>query len=472
VCQVAHCKRCSASDTCTECKSDFYLLGSGSTASCVVCGHGYYTTSGTCNSCSDHCRQCSSDTACDFCEPGYYLSGANSCILCDQSGERRYTENYIYKCSTCVTGCSPDKCVLDDFCDECEANQVLTPATRSACAASCSSGFTSSEDICYSIECTDHCSVCESRTQCTTCETGYYKTSSKTCAKCSDNCNVCTSFSSCTTCASTYEKNGGFCYGCSSVDGQSVLSSDSNVCNFCSVLNCKSCAASAATCSECKSGFYLLNNACVTCGIGYKIEGLNCISCLSNCLTCTDASTCAECQQGYYLKSTACDECTAEGWRRGLDGSNKPICTQCAVTNCKTCTSTDKCLECTSTASYVLFSARQTLTGNTVCSTCSDNSNQFQQTTTKYCYDSNSCTSNCVKCESETLCATCDTKYYLTTEKLCVKCPETCSTCVWNVANSGYIQCTACESSNYLTSAGKACVPCTENGVVKENCNI
>jgi hypothetical protein len=479
ICTTAHCKRCSAVNACIECKTGFYLLGSGVPASCVSCGEGYYRTSpssiNSCSACPTNCRACDTVGVCISCAPEYYLEGTN-CVTCNDPGKMRSVDaNKKYICESCVAGCSSNKCKSTTYCEECAEcdSFALALEDRSVCVL-CPAGSIGPNNICYcETECTPNCYICSNWNTCETCVTGYYKNCEKKCSKCSNNCLECTEFAECSVCSAGYKLSGGSCYECLT-DGQSI---DSTNCLICSVPNCKACNPSN-TCSLCRDGFYLLNggNTCDECKVGKWINGITCKTCNDvNCVECSTAATCTRCNTGYYLNTVgACTLCreddqdscvSAIGFRRELDCAASPsgICSECAITHCRVCSPEDICLECQS--GYYIDISKVDKNYGEVCIACNGANQQIVKG--KYCYGCQDCTPNCVLCESENWCDTCENGYYKDSKKLCVRCPDSCLTC--QMINGGaYVECLTCQNAYFLTQNKKACVLCTENGVVQQ----
>ena len=380
------------------------------------------------------------------------------------------TKNYI--CEACVEGCASNKCKSKNFCEqcaECDAFGLLLE-DRSVCV-SCPSGSIGASNICYcENDCTPNCDICSSWNTCDTCTVGFYKNCENKCAKCSENCASCTDFFTCTTCSSTFYKSDGFCYACN-VDGQDIMGAN---CNICTVKNCMECPAAAGTCTKCKTGLYLIGNTCDPCSVGKWINGNICVVCIENCLTCTDSNTCLRCSSGYYLIEGCCELCREDpddacqnqiGFRRELDCDNKPkgVCSVCEVANCRTCTLEDICVECVE--GYYIDINKVDEVASDLCIPCSTSANQLK-VDGKYCYGSNTCTTNCVLCESANKCFTCADYYYRDISGNCVKCPATCLTC--EMVAITHVKCVTCDTNYYLTQNNKACVLCTEHGVTKE----
>jgi hypothetical protein len=75
---------------------------------------------------------------------------------------------------------------------------------------------------------------------------------------------------------------------------------------------CLTCNISTSDCLSCRSGFYRVSQALISCvsdcsTVGLLINGTDCITCQSPCATCqTLASNCTSCTSGLYLLRNSC----------------------------------------------------------------------------------------------------------------------------------------------------------------------
>ena len=237
----------------------------------------------------------------------------------------------------------------------------------------------------YIIASCDNCSKCY-KNICYSCKEGYY-TFKGSCKKCSSDCNDCSSSSShCTSCNSGYYLESSSCHPCSN--------------------NCKTCSKKYFhySCDSCNKGFYLSGNQCLKCD--------------SNCKTCSGSAThCTSCEDGYYLSSDVCNKCSEP---------------------CENCKNSGKCSSCK--PNYFLYYGK--------CYLCNTNCNITIKNDTCKCQECNEgyklYNSQCIQ-NNSTNNEACDDGYYLTSDKICEECIESCKTCVGNASN-----CLSCEEGFIL----------------------
>lgn len=206
------------------------------------------------------------------------------------------------------------------------------------------------------ILCSDRCLSCtviNSITKCSSCQTGtYLDTVTQSCKSCPIGAKSCSSPTAIIDCQSGYRK-----------------SSNSLYCTPCPS-NCLSCPTSDTVCSSCAIGYYLNTSSlcsqcnldkCVTCGrsgstvlctsclSGYFLISGTCRACSSNCRKCTSATTCTVCNTEYFLSSGTCSAVTT------------------SVSNCQTYSSSTVCSTCAT--SYYL-SSNVCYPCSLLCSTC------------------------------------------------------------------------------------------------------
>jgi hypothetical protein len=292
------------------------------------------------------------------------------------------------------------------------------------------------------VECTTNAN------NCTVCPPGKYVVSATagTCASCSSNCFNCTSNSSCLTCNKGYILNGSVCIGCS--------------------IFCSSCELTNVTlCTSCDRGLVLVNSQCVPCPL--------------NCLDCRNLTFCDTCLNGFVANDTgACVTQCQLPCVTCMSGqpSNCTSCPSGATLSsgvCSfdlTCNSTSNCTYCGQVFNYYLV---PTVTGN-ICLNCSTISNCIQcnaadPTKCLLCtngYYPNAigacvqCSTNCLTCNSATVCTYCASGYTLLAgfnEGLCLTCTVPCATC-WGspthclTCATGYAQVgERCVSNNRFT---------------------
>lgn len=185
------------------------------------------------------------------------------------------------------------------------------------------------------INCLTNCYQCSNQNNCTQCNSGYVLFNSTQCLlncpvtyfsvtinnipqcqSCSSNCNYCTNSTVCTDCAFPTVLLNNQCV--SSCPSGNYLDSSANKCMNCTVLNCGNC--SSLTCYKCKSNYYgildtwtqQISNCTTTCPTAYYADSVsqNCLSCLLNCISCTNSSRCLNCSSSTVLYSNSTlDQC-------------------------------------------------------------------------------------------------------------------------------------------------------------------
>ncbi|CAD8166678.1 unnamed protein product [Paramecium octaurelia] len=177
-----------------------------------------------------------------------------------------------------------------------------------------------------------------------------------------------------------------------------------------------------------------------SCDPGQFNDNGSCLSCVSNCLSCSNNSTCDTCKPGHYNVGGMCDPCQIGCQTCSLTSCLCPppyIQKNCSVcfpgyfksgVNCSVCPT--YCATCTS---------------NSVCQSCRDH----------YILIGNSCSvcdTSCKNCQTTlTTCTSCDPGKYLNGSS-CLPCSSPCSECI-NSSTS----CTVCIGSN-STAVNYKCV--------------
>ncbi|CAG9327428.1 unnamed protein product [Blepharisma stoltei] len=180
-----------------------------------------------------------------------------------------------------------------------------------------------------------------------TCDKTEYVDDNGNCQKCLSSCTgICSRAGTCNLC---YDD---LCYKCTKYE--------SGTCSQCvenAILKSGQC--------ECQSGYIKQSSKCVDkCEDGYYLD-LNtqsCLSCLSNCLKCSEENICTICENDFVLKNGIC-ECADSYF---TDSSNKcskcdSLCLTCSIisSNCTSCTQsapilydTNNCYPCKSFEGY------------------------------------------------------------------------------------------------------------------------
>ena len=181
-------------------------------------------------------------------------------------------------------------------------------------------------------------------------------------------------------------------------------------------LSCATCSGNGSdSCESCYGNATISNGVC-TCNLGYyqyiftepctQYPCSECLPCLFECQTCSDANECLICNNGYYLSN---------------DGEN---CTSCSL-GCDNCTDENTCFNCFS--GYFLNLINQEcvticpnttiIVNNTTCDICSNGTFIFNNT----CYSE--CPGNLFK--NDSTCVTQCPIYTDSDEKTCIStCPD------------------------------------------------
>jgi len=330
---TANCDKCDTTDNqCDDnsCKEGYSKLGSGEAAgTCVEC------TVGNC----DKCDAADPTNTCTLCKAGYIKNTAETaCQECPSN------------CQTCAFDATADATIgTCSLCTEYAAADGDTPAVQ---------GYVLNGNTCY--RCPTGCAdtTCTyntdtSKTECTTCATGYIENAdTKLCDKCeTENCLDCELDSDsgsvvCVAdqCESGYgQKADKLCYACPAFCSTCSVPADATddvlICDQCEdayVKNDKVCAKCPTNCNTCTNEQGTMT--CSACKDGYALDSNKaCVKCPSNCDECTATGSlrCKTCATGYSL-SEARDSCVA--------------CATAAFDNCAECTNTvngtANCTEC------------------------------------------------------------------------------------------------------------------------------
>ncbi len=213
-----------------------------------------------------------------------------------------------------------------DFCLAVCPPGMITTGTRTSDCVACSTSVTGCQT------CTVVGTGNTATIVCRVCASGFFLTSSNTCAACTDisaNCIQCTSPTACTACSSPRVLSSGVC----------VLSNCDTT-----VKNCASCSP-GTTCTTCADGFtkdagvcalptpptctasQVLSKGVCVCPAGTYANNAACVACSdSNCASCSD-TTCLQCKKGHFASAAA------------------KACTKC-IANCEMCSSATNCIQC------------------------------------------------------------------------------------------------------------------------------
>ena len=425
---------------CTGCEGDCSREDGCSTG----CQEGYYQEFSAakkgyeCLKCQPTCRSCDSWMTCQSCFSGFWGSRCHySCTgcssECDDNGcSSGCISNYYrhltqggYQCSQC-----PDQGHLpvDDVgCVPCSAISSGS-CTFDGCDGGDSPIYDEGTNVlkCGVLDCPETCLSCSSEEQCDSCQLNHWgKTCQYTCSGCKGDCFI---------------SDGGCFGGC--VEGL-----------FQSYSNTK--------------------------------RGYECLECPQNCVSCNNGRECDTCEPNYLaVDEVGCVPCSAIRSGTcifdGCDGGSSPIYDDVAnILKCGELLCLEPCLSCSSDEQC--DSCKTNHWGNTCQYTCigckgdcfiSDGCSGgcveglFQSySNTKRGYECLECPQNCVSCNNERECDTCEPSYWGD------RCQFSCSGC-----NDNCNQLTGCDggclNGFYQTSinGGLICELCS-NTCKNQTCN-
>ncbi|ELP85999.1 protein kinase domain containing protein, partial [Entamoeba invadens IP1] len=524
--KIPNCNLCSTTSTgtitCNECITPYVIVN----GMCVLCqSYEYYDISTKTCLTLDTCSLPINSTKCLQCELTYFVSNAKcvelsechspstssktSCDCYDQISINsictpmitncKYQKSFkgVANCIQCVdkyTLTTDFKCLQTNIGNKVMRNEVIYQCEESyyldnnnmckSCELNTSICINHNNKV-NSLKCNKNCVIDVDEKTCledSTCEI----TSNESCVKCHNKsseiskgkCSICSLFE-CEIC------EGGICKKCSS----DFLKPKHNMCVHKSQLNCEK--SSQFGCVLCSDGYHpndVINNEgkyefcmknnnqlckhfsltkekCVECFDAYKLKGGVCsenfdaqetpknennISTDIMTLKTEDTNGCEErnnkgcqrCFEGFYIDSTECLKCN---------------------TNCKTCSSTSRCLTCEMghflDTNYVCQSLGDlfkkclvTLPNGNGCAICKDG--YFKSNG-----DCNECDDSCLKCVSRDKCQSCQINYFkIPTEITSLCLPYDSNVNCISMKEDG---CYVCENGYYL-SLGR-CIKCYIN---------
>ncbi|KAL4496450.1 hypothetical protein ABPG72_014680 [Tetrahymena utriculariae] len=387
-------------------------------------------------------------------------------------------------------------CQCDYFfssCSRCKSGPYYQSGSNcyscySTCA-SCSSGNQFNCGFCQ--QCDLSCQTCNGKTNknCNSCKPGLYFLPDGSCGSCPQNgfyiegiyCKKCDS--SCLTCSGSSKSE---CITCLYAYSYFDQSHDCQKCH----LDCQTCSGSQQNqCLKCLNPNLFLttqNGICGSCQSAEFNDGIKCIKCQNNCLSCTSLNNCSNCENGYYYKSNICNKCDDNC----LSCTDQYQCNTCAHNytlydglcfNCKEGTYLDKalksCQNCNSKCKSCFGKAE------TECFQCSNPKQFFDQN--NYCVDKcldgyikNPSTNKCQKCfylqqnqAVSTCLLQCPESYYSDSNNICQKCDINCKYCVnskickvcqtkFSFQSDSQRVCTTCQSYEYVDDKN-TCQKCT-----------
>ncbi len=364
--------------------------------------------------------------------------------------------------NACINNCTISNCLLCESSTNCQT---------------CQNGFYLNSNVCIQCQITG-CQTCTSNNTCSICYKGYQTNSQGTCTwtGCQYPCALCDSNGTCSTCVSPYVSipyDNGTCFTCSVANCLTCSGSSLNICSACYLgytlnqtsntctLNCQS-----PLCTSCTT-----NTNCGSCVNGYAAIGGVCRACVGapTCIQCNPAnlSICTSCIQGYFVNQTSntCQPCNVPGCAYNKCNNNG-ICTQFAGLLTFTYTSTNAT---TTTTNYVPYlcdvgCANCLSTFPAVCLLCSNGYYMTNPSTTTNIANCLPCGTNCLTCLSTNpnFCQSCYSNAFINiTAGTCQVCNpnSNCLTCNSNNLNV----CTSCPLGYQVSSSGTCSISCAQN---------
>ncbi|EAS05890.2 zinc finger lsd1 subclass family protein (macronuclear) [Tetrahymena thermophila SB210] len=477
-----NCEICPSLTNCLTCSSSYYLnvdkmcvsqcpdtfIGDSVNRQCIcrqnstltidkcTCNTGFFDFKGVCQPCTSNCDQCTSQAVCTLCSSNHFLFIDSTCVssctqtFLEDSSNRKCVcrPNSFLQNNKCI--CNSSFVELNGECLQCPPNCEICPS-QSNCLICQSPYYLNIDKNCVS-QCPDtfigdsvnkQC-VCRQNSTLTNdkcqCSTGFFDFNG-VCQSCSQNCDQCTSQSVCTICSSNY-----FLFNdstCVSLCPQTFLVDSSN----------QKCT--------CRANSTLQNNKCI-CNVGFVEINGQCESCSSNCYICSSQAVCLTCQPGYLLNfdATCITQCLPTfvidftqqkcvcRTNSSLQNNSCPcnvsyqdvsgVCQKCPQ-NCDQCSSQKVCQVCSSgfylhIDNTCIFQCPNTFVKDSTNTKCLCRPNSTLKNTQCPCIQSGfidvndkclNCPKYCDKCSSQTICTTCISGYYLTSNQTCSsRCPS------------------------------------------------
>ena len=292
------------------------------------------------------------------------------------------------------------------------------------------------------------------------CPTGTYG-DHHMCRSCPHLCSECSEGSSCLQCAEGAVK---LVSGeCSLSCDQSSYLAEGGSCRPCHH-SCLECSGPAETdCSVCQSQFIKEDGKCVVppnCQVAeyFDSRSLECRPCHESCAECVGKGVkeCTECYSGFYLDDGVCVVVTSTS--KQCDGGKyyheeSESCKPCTA-NCSKCTDDITCLSCDS--DYFLWTERIEGTQLEISGCISDCPKGFHgDSTSSSCQ---SCPSYCSECDSHDKCTSCTLDFAV---PLNGQCPQPCHDGEYFDFSTSH--CLPCLGNCHTCRGPKTCLACDPN---------
>ena len=337
---------------------------------CVIdmqCGPREYFSEllSNCTSCPAGCQNCSDDITCLQCQPGFYLQlravgqTDEETLLCHSSCQTGfYPDQSQQRCSPCPPSCS--SCTSPSSCLTCDEGGVPVNGT---CSQPCASGEYFNVTMRQCLKCSPSCASCKDGHSCTSCVGKLLLADDGRClSSCPEHtvadqgtgrCKITHCHQSCATCRGPEPSD---CLSCSfprKFHQHTCLEQcpadtypDNSSCLPCHA-SCATCGGPLASeCDTCPKGNYLDHYHCLKrCPTGaFPSDDGRCLSCLPDCVQCSDVHSCSRCKPG--LSYSATDHKCLPACPVG-QFSHGGVCHMCPA-SCSSCLSVGHCTGCSS----------------------------------------------------------------------------------------------------------------------------
>lgn len=305
-----NCLSCTASDTCTQCATQYYLDNGAckscppgcatctSTTNCLSCNDETYVLTAsnqgknTCVPvCPENCAQCSNPSSCKQCNTGYYWNSTSiSCSSCPSLCTQCTGSN---QCTSCLPGSyletlntdgTPKLCELCSLnCQTCSKVAVGNTTNYTLVCSECSNGYEIVDGYCIP--------------EVLACGDNYYQNGIK-CTPCMTGCKVCADGLGCLTSSDEYYLD--IDYRVAQISFGVTIKAQNTIVNVpvrCPV-PAKSCTSKSVM-TSCETDYTLSDGKCSK-------------TCSDGCKTCYDTGQCSECEVNYTWYENECFSCPSD----------------------------------------------------------------------------------------------------------------------------------------------------------------
>ena len=402
---IDNCVKCNKRDECQFCSNSYTLVNGNRLCllTAYITNKEYYQNpdNNYYYKCPDSCPTCDSPTKCLSCASSYLMEETDICIDKNLYYEHFYYQNVEGKLSSCSKIQDCNKCLSATECIECINGKYLVKVSDSqySCQSIDTNKYYPTNDgtKTYYQKCEDaitNCDECSANNYCTKCkmnfgivdnlhsqclslieEKYYYDTDLETFKLCSNkmpNCEFCSTYGDfvCKKCFSSYalkhDNDNIQCIDKTTLStDKHFFTNDSEInyysCQFHHVVkNCYECSNSE-TCDQCMTDYDSHNNDTL-CARQSDIDNnifiwtnggilKPCSDLIKDCHQCNDSSTCYNCQEGAGLidNDTCINKTILEESKEWFIDEGTQRYVSCSViSNCITCDSSTVCTSCKS----------------------------------------------------------------------------------------------------------------------------